>query len=853
MKKLLSIALVILLSLPMVTATYQPTEQNTLTQPAPLSDRYEGGYRFNHQGWIYVHVEGLPYERGFQHGYLLSSEIQDAITRWSHTIHNYPKLKLISPHLSKERYEQVAAIWWEFCKTSCQRLFWDKFPAEYQLEIRGIADGAASNGAQIFGEPISYLDILTINEMYELMSKLTRIPRAVHPLRTLLYRIEQIVPELQEYDMDFLIGSFLVQDPAHHCNGFIATGDATTDGQMIISHTTICGGTMWWWNYYISLRWNIVLDIQPQQGHRLTLTTSPGFIWSDEDYYQNDAGIVLIETTDPQGLYDNKGLPLSVRCRNALQYGSSIDDVLHSLRYRNDGSMNAVWLIGDAKTGEIARFELGYSQSAVYRTFNGFYWSANNPYDLGVRLEKMNWKLYLKRFISQFIGIPGFGYHSIFYRPEARDLKYEELGNEYYGRIDADIVKQISSTSPIGDWTTDCKVSDSYLLAHNGLWVFFGNLENKTLVMPNFNNPGVTYEDVYPTGWTRIFGLPATEDHTVPTVSDEYGGSFTSAWEFDTHTDVNYASTATVVADDVAYVATSPGELYALTTDSGTLVWNCSIGTAPTTPVVYNDKLFIGSRRGLSVFNLEGELQWMFPCSLLVAPPLIVGNKVYIGDKTGMLYALSIADGSCLWEKQLDAPVYLTSSSTSRIIAAAGNTCMALEGDDGTCVWTFIAQGPITSQPVVYNGLVYVASWDTNIYALFEGSGTVKWTFPCGWGCDVALLVHQNMLYCGSEDTNMYALDAVSGDLQWVFSCKSGIHSNPAVYADMVVFGSDDGRLYLLNCTTGKNIKYFAPGFTTDDDTNNFITTPILSSPAVTEDGRIIVGVQGIIYALNIS
>ena len=36
---------------------------------------YGKGYRFDKNGWIYVHIEGKPYERGFQHGYLVASEL----------------------------------------------------------------------------------------------------------------------------------------------------------------------------------------------------------------------------------------------------------------------------------------------------------------------------------------------------------------------------------------------------------------------------------------------------------------------------------------------------------------------------------------------------------------------------------------------------------------------------------------------------------------------------------------------------------------------------------------------------------------------------------------------------------
>jgi len=35
--------------------------------------------RFEKNGWTYIHIEGNPEERGFQHGYLLANEIDEAL------------------------------------------------------------------------------------------------------------------------------------------------------------------------------------------------------------------------------------------------------------------------------------------------------------------------------------------------------------------------------------------------------------------------------------------------------------------------------------------------------------------------------------------------------------------------------------------------------------------------------------------------------------------------------------------------------------------------------------------------------------------------------------------------------
>src|SRR5262245_8318915 len=42
-------------------------------RPDPLSvQRYGPAYRYPQAGWIVLHVEGGPYERGYQHGRLLA-------------------------------------------------------------------------------------------------------------------------------------------------------------------------------------------------------------------------------------------------------------------------------------------------------------------------------------------------------------------------------------------------------------------------------------------------------------------------------------------------------------------------------------------------------------------------------------------------------------------------------------------------------------------------------------------------------------------------------------------------------------------------------------------------------------
>jgi hypothetical protein len=165
------------------------------------------------------------------------------------------------------------------------------------------------------------------------------------------------------------------------CSAFIATGSYTTDGGIVIGHNT--------WSDYASWGdWNVIFDIKPQRGHEIVYQGAGGVIWSGTDWIYNDAGLMVTETTIPgMYIYNPKGIPVFVRERYAMQYGSTIDDFIKIMTYRCNGAYSNEWLIGDAKTGEICSLQLGCYHYDVKRTFDGFYVSCNYPKGPGVRSE----------------------------------------------------------------------------------------------------------------------------------------------------------------------------------------------------------------------------------------------------------------------------------------------------------------------------------------------------------------------------------------------------------------------------------------------------------------------------------
>jgi outer membrane protein assembly factor BamB len=831
------------------------TEVRTDECEVQFTNHYAEGCSYYIQGWIYLSIKGDPYDRGYQHGYLLAEEIVDHMNRWSNMIHNQPQMERLG-RSSQESYERISAIWWAFCKQQISRIYsakYEEYP-EYKAEMQGIADGVRAQGGTIHGNEVTYEDVLALNEMYEFLSKLTfqRLSKKIHPLLTLYHAFLEVEPSISSISpYDFILG-FIDEPRNHKCNGFIATGNATSHGQLVVGNSmwSTDEAYTWWWSYYITSRWSVLLDVNPTEGNRFMCAAAPGHIWSNHDYYQNDAGIVLVETTDPQGFWDNRGLPLAIRARTAIQYSNTIDDVVHYLTYRSDGCMNAVWLIGDTSTGEIARFELGYKSYWVDRTFNGFYWSANNPISLKVRIEMFNLKDFLKDFVSyHLLKSKGNVYNLLFYHPSPRDIKYEELGNRYYGSIDCDVLKTIFATDPIVKWSPDCKISDTSLVEQNGVWLFMGNPGGKDLTIYNIDTPLTSKQQFPPNGWVRIFGVPDQKHSGTSADPDESSGNNpVMVWEYDTGLNDNDFSSSGVLNQQTLYLTTSTGEVIALKADKGNFLWNQTIGEDLTGPVLYDNKLYIGTREGLKWLDIGWMTMGEKRLGKISCKPVIENDTLYVGTTEGNVYAFEVDTGSEQWHVHLPGEVYLSNRWQDQLFVASADTVYALHTSTGAITWTFTTGGPLTSRPYVDQQMVLVGSWDTYLYALNTEDGALLWSCETGWGIETTPIVSGTRVFFGSHDQRFYALDKETGNIIWSKQCAASIHCSPVVDGEYVVFGSDDGKVYALDQTTGEIHWEFAPKETIEGIIN-YRTTPIRSDISVV-DGHVIIGVGGVVYSL---
>ncbi|MCX6136297.1 MAG: hypothetical protein NTV54_02220 [Ignavibacteriales bacterium] len=408
-------------------------EVNDITQYVPMETvKWFGpAFRYYDNGWIFLHIEGDAYQRGYQYGYLLAKEIgayMDAIAlRYSP---DNPKIA------------------WAERRTLTDALFYRKYDQELLTEMKGITDGALKAGASITGRPIDLLDVVTMNSIVDIGQLGDALAKTSTPLSGRSFRV-------QEDEMN-------VPERLHKCSSFLANGPASKNGDIVF-------GQLFMWNGYTGVHWNVICDLQPAKGHRLVYETFPGGIHSGSDFYINDSGIMIGETTGAQTPFETDGTPQSSRIRLAAQYGECIDQVVKILTEKNNGLYTNDWLIADTKTNEIAILLLGTKQSKLWRSTandfpggtTGFYWSVNNAKDSDVRKE--------------YIPDPNNAPFDFIYGNVYRDTSFLNYYQREKGAIDAPSAVRLLGSSPInrphacdGKVATGTMAKEMMLFAHYG-------------------------------------------------------------------------------------------------------------------------------------------------------------------------------------------------------------------------------------------------------------------------------------------------------------------------------------------------------------------------------------------------
>ena len=216
----------------------------------------------------------------------------------------------------------------------------------------------------------------------------------------------------------------------------------------------------------------------------------------------------------------------------------------------------------------------------------------------------------------------------------------------------------------------------------NSIWKYFNfSIGNNKLIALD-SNGNLEWEFDLPAG---SFSSPAVYENIVIVCCERINGNSLFAIDANSGeqiwsknvgpigraSPVIYEGKVFVVAKEPGTVSfTAYTKVVALNLNDGAEVWNVSIGdsipdkyklSACSTPTIYNDVLFVASSDG-TLYALDtgnGEESWsekiytkpLTSAYLLTSSPAYADGLIYIGTPDGILYAIDASDGSTAWNK----------------------------------------------------------------------------------------------------------------------------------------------------------------------------------------------------------
>lgn len=124
-------------------------------------------------------------------------------------------------------------------------------------------------------------------------------------------------------------------------------------------------------------------------------------------------------------------------------------------------------------------------------------------------------------------------------------------------------------------------------------------------------------------------------------------------------------------------------------------------------------------------------------------------------------------------------------------------------------LWSFKCEDEIRGTPTISQGILYIGSYDNNLYALNAADGKFQWKYPTDGGVVSRPVVADGNIYFGSEDRRMHVVSVRSGKVVWTYYTSGPIRSSPRIAEGHIFIGSDDTNLHAVNLNTGRMVWRF--------------------------------------------
>ena len=325
-----------------------------------------------------LHVEGSPYEMGYQHGYLAAEGTSrmaseefflkvvlgflgldgDGLLSALIDVEDVKNALgwLIDPEVIEQIFndvdQSITELLLQVVLLICQNNV-NHVPQEFLEEMQGVADGATDAGYETLFE-----NVLILNMAFDAILSI------VYPI------ITPLLPILEALGI-------------HMCNAFVANGRATTDGRTIMGRDFMFNGAVFH-------EYALLIEQEPDNGNKFVSTTAPGFVGATAAMNEKGIGIGIDMVPAVDCKPGDFGMGGLLTVRNVIQNADELSEAVNIIKNSKRG-VSWIYPIGDGIGFQKGGVAVEVSAHHCYTRYSNYkkpwylFWLPSEP-----QIEKKN-------------------------------------------------------------------------------------------------------------------------------------------------------------------------------------------------------------------------------------------------------------------------------------------------------------------------------------------------------------------------------------------------------------------------------------------------------------------------------
>ena len=301
-------------------------------------------------------------------------------------------------------------------------------------------------------------------------------------------------------------------------------------------------------------------------------------------------------------------------------------------------------------------------------------------------------------------------------------------------------------------------------------------------------------------------------DHTA-TAAQPVTPPLTLAWNQDVTAGVGNGSP--VIVDSVVFVANLRGELYAIGAGDGKVIGWAGLGDAiQGSPTVDGSVVFVAlsnSKESLTAYDLvEGKARWKRNYGDVETSPLLYQQRLFIGNTSGTLYCLERATGDVRWKYELPANTRWKGIRSSPaadegtvVFGADDGWLYALNTETGALRWKVDTGSPLIAAPLVQGGVVYIGNRAGTLLAVGRETGNILWRCAAGAPVVANAVPAGDLIIVGTLAGRVLGVRMSDGTTAWATELGGPVSAGGAVAGTTVYVGTLRKQIVALNATDG--------------------------------------------------